>query len=190
MKLKLRPQWNEAMRYLKESSPYLITTVVLFAFSVSIGFLYPDLFSERINEMIRDLVLRTENLKGLELIFYILQNNALTAFMGLIFGIGLGIFSIMSTMVNGVVIGYVMGKVYEIAGPSQFWRLLPHGIFELPAIFISLALGLKLGMFVFAKHKGKELKRRFYESMNVFLVVVLPLLIIAAIIEGTLITLF
>ena len=36
---------------------------------------------------------------------------------------------------------------------SDLFRLLPHGIFELPAIFISLGLGLRFGMFIFQKEK-------------------------------------
>ena len=60
----------------------------------------------------------------------------------------------------------------------------------MPAVFISLGLGLKLGMFIFSKKPGLELRKRFFESLNVFLFIVVPLLIIAAIIEGILIFIF
>ncbi|MBX4212040.1 stage II sporulation protein M [Candidatus Pacearchaeota archaeon] len=188
LKLNTKKQWNEAVSYLNESKYYILFIIAIFLVSVFAGFFYPEKFT-MINELIRDLISKTQDLKGPSLILYILQNNVTSAFLGLILGIGLGIFSLANAVVNGVVIGYVMNKVYVIAGAGEFWRLLPHGIFELPAIFISLGLGLKLGMFVFAKNKKKELKTRFYKSMNAFLLIVLPLLIIAAIIEGTLITL-
>jgi len=96
---------------------------------------------------------------------------------------------LISCMLNGSILGYVMRITFENYGTAEFWRILPHGIFELPAIFISMALGLKTGMFVFSDNKMSELKCRTYNSMIVFLKMVLPLLIIAAIIEGTLITL-
>jgi len=67
------------------------------------------------------------------------------------------------------------------------WRILPHGIFELPAVFIALGMGLKFGGFIFQKEKIKSLREYFWNSLRVFLFVVLPLLIIAGIIEGTLI---
>jgi stage II sporulation protein M len=91
-------------------------------------------------------------------------------------------------MINGAVLGYVFSRVYVLYGASDFWRILPHGIFELPAIFIALGLGVKLGFFIFSGNIKQEFLRRFYYSFLVFLFVVVPLLIIAAIIEGLLIT--
>ncbi|MEI6731787.1 MAG: stage II sporulation protein M, partial [archaeon] len=73
---------------------------------------------------------------------------------------------------------------------SSFWKIVPHGIFELPAIFVSLGLGIKLGAFVFGPERKKEFVRRALASLKVFVYVVLPLLIIAAIIEGMLIFLY
>ena len=53
-----------------------------------------------------------------------------------------------------------------------------------PMIELSFGLGIRLGFGVFSKEKFKE---RFYHSFNVFLMIIIPLLIIAAIIEGLLI---
>jgi len=64
---------------------------------------------------------------------------------------------------------------------------LPHGIFELPAIIISFALGIKLGSFVFAKEPWAELRRFVINCIRIFFFIVIPLLVIAAIIEGILI---
>jgi stage II sporulation protein M len=66
-------------------------------------------------------------------------------------------------------------------------NLLPHGIFELPAIFISFGMGLKFGTFLFYKEKMKKFAEFFSNSLRVFVFVILPLLVIAAIIEGSLI---
>jgi stage II sporulation protein M len=87
------------------------------------------------------------------------------------------------------VVGYVYSKAASVGGYGIIWQLLPHGIFELPAIFISLGLGVKLGMFVFEKDKKKAFIERLRKSFFVFLTIVLPLLVIAAIIEGLLISL-
>jgi uncharacterized membrane protein SpoIIM required for sporulation len=42
-------------------------------------------------------------------------------------------------------------------------------------------------MFIFAKAKIKELKKRLLNSVIIFVMIVIPLLIVAAIIEGLLI---
>ena len=120
------------------------------------------------------------------MIFFILQNNVQSALFSLIAGIFLGIPPLLSAVTNGVVIGYVLSKTYEIGGLAIWWRLLPHGIFELPAVFIALGMGMKLGAALF-KNK-KEIKDKLYQSINVFLMIILPLLITAAIIEGLLIS--
>ena len=77
----------------------------------------------------------------------------------------------------------------EKAGFFEMWRLLPHGIFELPAVFISLGLGIRLGTTLFnrnVKNIDKEIFRRLRNSFKVFIFIVLPLLVVAAIIEGVL----
>jgi uncharacterized membrane protein SpoIIM required for sporulation len=58
----------------------------------------------------------------------------------------------------------------------------------LPAIFVSFGLGIKFGTFIFYKEKMKHFGEFFINSLRVFIFVVLPLLIIAAIIEGSLIS--
>jgi len=68
------------------------------------------------------------------------------------------------------------------------WRLVPHGIFELPAIFISLGIGLKFGTFIFQKNKSESFRRYLWNSLQLFVLIIMPLLIAAAIIEGALIT--
>ena len=128
-------------------------------------------------------------MNGVEITFFILQNNLQTSLLAVLFGIFLGIFPIVSAFSNGAIIGYVLGLSYDISGVSSWWRLLPHGIFELPAIIISISLGVKMGFTIFLpkEKRTKEFQRRIYKSMNAFLLIVIPLLIIAAIIEGLLI---
>ncbi len=61
--------------------------------------------------------------------------------------------------------------------------VVPHGIIELPMVFISSAIGLKLGMDVLLKFiKGKAgLSKEITEAMMIYFVWVLPLLFLAAV---------
>lgn len=187
-KSNLEKSYLQAFRYISESRNYIYYIIGLFVLSAVFGFLaYKQL--SFLDEVIKKLIEQALDLSGFRLVLFIFFNNLQSAFFGLLLGVVFGIFSIMNSFVNGMLLGYVAAKVSTVSGFSEFWRLLPHGIFELPAIFISLGLGVKLGMFVFSKNKVKELKMRFWSSINVFFLVVLPLLLLAAIIEGTLITL-
>jgi len=124
-----------------------------------------------------------------ELVSFIFFNNLQSSFLGMIFGFFLGIFSVITIVVNGYLLGFVSARVVQEGGVFVLWRLLPHGVFELPALFISMGLGLKLGMFVFYKKRFKTLKTFFWNSLRVFVFVIIPLLVIAAVIEGSLIVL-
>ena len=126
----------------------------------------------------------------IELIKFIFVNNIQSSFFGIIFGVFLGIFPVIGAIGNGYILGFVSLMAFEKEGIDVLLRLLPHGIFELPAVFISLGLGLKFGTFIFQKNKGELFKEYFWNSLRVFLFIVVPLLIIAAIIEGILVFMF
>lgn len=173
--------WN----YLKESKAYFLVAFCLFIFSILIGFFVPapQFLADLIQKFIKELVEKTAGMNFYQLLIFILQNNITTAFFGLIFGLVLGLIPLLLTVFNGYVLGYVAGKTAGILGYIQLLRLLPHGIFEIPALILSLGLGLKLGMFVFARKPKLALIYNLENSLRVFLYVILPLLLIAGVIE-------
>lgn len=255
-----KKQFKEALSYIKDSKKYIYTAIILFVVSSLAGFFFKD-YLGIFNDIIKELISKTEGMNSPELIFFIFQNNLQAALLGILTGIVFGIFPIFYVILNGLVTGYVVGLSSEAAGLSIIWQLLPHGIFELPAIFISFGLGIKLGypiltnylsyywkkikylaylplllalisslpillykktfelyleiplsliilivftinlilyyfIFIFVtyfsneklkKLQNKHLRHSFYQSANAFLMIVIPLLIIAAIIEGILI---
>lgn len=183
----LRKGFFDALSYVKESRNYIFFILAVFVFSALAAFIYPENFVF-FDELLKNLLDKTEGLEGFSLMSFIFTNNVVSALLGLFFGVIFGVFSMINAMVNGAVLGYVFAKVYAINGASEFWRILPHGIFELPAIFIALGLGVKLGFFVFSRNMKQEFLRRFYYSFLVFFLIVVPLLVIAAIIESLLIT--
>jgi len=185
----IKKRFLRAIKYIKESRNYIYIIIALFIISGIFGYLNASRLTF-LDLIIKQLLESTKDLPGFSLIRFIFLNNIQSAFYGFIFGIIFGIFSMFNALVNGLLIGYVMEKAVSSVGILQTLKLLPHGIFELPAIFISLGLGLKLGTFVLSKKPLKELRRSFLEGLNTFFLIVLPLLIIAAIIEGLLITFF
>jgi len=180
--------WN----YIKESKNFIYSIIVLFVFLSLIGFFIPapEAIAEKILIFIENLLQRTEGLSQGELINFIFFNNIQGSFFGMIFGVLLGVFPIISVITNGYLLGFVASRSVQSEGVLILWRLLPHGIFEIPALFISLGLGLKLGTFIFHKKKIKSFKKYFWNSLRVFVFVIIPLLLIAAIIEGSFIFYF
>ncbi len=183
----LKEEYKKSWNYLKESKNFIYVIVAVFFVFVLIGFFIPapDSLAKQILEFIEQLLEKTQGMSQGELIKFIFFNNLQSSFYGMIFGVLLGIFPMIATIANGYLLGFVASISVENTGLLVLWRLLPHGIFELPAIFISLGLGLKFGMFIFQKRKLESFKEYFSNSLRVFFTIVLPLLIIAGIIEGS-----
>ena len=180
------------LNYIKGLKNYFFAVLFLFLLVGVIGFFFPYFFENEILKIIEELLAKTEGLGTFGLISFIIANNIQSAFFGMIFGVFFGIISLIVLIVNGYVLGFVAVKTVEIAGFLVLWRLLPHGIIELFAVIVSLAIGLKLGMFLFTYHgknKGKEFFRWIKNAIRVFVFIIIPLLVIAGIIEGILIIL-
>lgn len=101
-----------------------------------------------------------------------------SSFLGVILGLVLGIFPIIFAIVNGYVLGFVASITVESEGLFVLWRLLPHGIFELPAIFISLGLGLKFGINFLINIQKNYLKDIPFLALFILSLVLLPLSLI------------
>lgn len=179
--------------YLYSLRFYILFIAILFIGSIALGYMgfLSEIFSAPL-EWIQQL---SENIKGFTqsypawiifLAFFavILLNNSFTCFLGIISGPLLGIFPMFSAFINGGLLGWFAQE----EGPIVFLAIVPHGIFEIPAFLLSAAIGLKLGREVFKRKAERHLKKELKNGLRFFLAVVLPLLIIAALIESALIT--
>lgn len=97
---------------------------------------------------------------------------------------------IISLVVNATTIGIVgsMYQYYHMSMALLIAGLLPHGIFEFPAIFISMALGFRTCYLMSKRIIGKldtlDMKIHFFNVVRVFILIVIPLLIVAAFVEA------
>jgi stage II sporulation protein M len=187
----LKKQYIDSWNYIKDSRKYIFGVTILFFIFGLIGLFFPtpELIEEQIILMIQQLLEKTQDLRGWDLIGFILFNNVQASFLGIIFGLLIGIFPIFATIFNGYLVGYVVKIVSAQENLLVLFQLLPHGIFELPAIFISFGIGLRLGWFYFESKGNHDFSYYFINSLKVFLFVIIPLLLVASIIEGGLMTL-
>jgi len=181
---RIADELKDAIKTIKTSKNCIYFGISIFIATILIGYFFPIFFVKEIIEILKNLSLVFDGLTTFQIIIKILFNNSIVTLLTIIMGIILGIFPIWVSIQNGYIIGFVINKVVALEGPLILWKLIPHGIFELPAIFISIGVGLKIG--------EKVLKRDspgvfLLNSLKVFLLIVLPLLIIAAVIEGLLI---
>jgi stage II sporulation protein M len=128
---------------------------------------------------------KVESMNLLQIILYIFTNNIKSAFIVLFLGFAFGVIPLFALITNGYLLGFVVNYAFNREGIFILWKIFPHGIFELPAVLISIAIGLKLGFNVL--NRKFKFKEYFLRSIRFFISVVIPLLVIAALIEGSLI---
>ena len=184
----LKKEYKQSWQYVKDSKKFIYTIIGIFFLFTFIGFFIPapQIIQEKIMDFIKELIGQTKNMSQFDLISFIISNNVKSTFFGIIFGAFFGIFSLVGAITNGYLLGFVSFLSVNDGGILTLWKIFPHGIFELPAVFISLGLGLKIGTFAFQKKKLYSFRNYLINSLKVFLLVIVPLLVIAGIIEGTL----
>ncbi|HDN68774.1 MAG TPA: hypothetical protein ENG23_04265 [Methanomicrobia archaeon] len=178
--------------YLYSVRFYLLFVSALFVGSIFVGYagFMSGLFSAPL-EWIQNLSQGVEDFTQLYpawLIFLavftlIFLNNAFTCFIDILLGPLLGLFPLFSAFLNGGLIGWFAQE----EGLFVLLAIVPHGIFEIPALLLSAAIGLRLGREVLRRRAERRLKRELQTGLRVFLRLVLPLLFVAALIESGLI---
>jgi uncharacterized membrane protein SpoIIM required for sporulation/ABC-type transport system involved in multi-copper enzyme maturation permease subunit len=101
-----------------------------------------------------------------------------------------GVLAVLILMLPLAIIGYVAANIY-LSGSSVFTFLaalvLPHGLFEIPAMILAGAAILNLGATLTAPAQGKTIGEAWLQALakwaKVMLGVVIPLFLIAAIVE-------
>lgn len=163
---------------LTEVRLHIVWMILAFFLGSTLGVLYPER-GEQLASGFAQMAARLRELGPLALIFAILLRNALAVGVALLLGAVLGLAPLFAALTNGLLVGYLLSQ-----DPSGWWRLIPHGVFELPAVFIGWGAGLWLGMWPFRPPRLQTLKRRFGRAVRIYAVIVLPLLIVAAVIEA------
>ncbi|MBD3247368.1 hypothetical protein GF378_01990 [Candidatus Pacearchaeota archaeon] len=184
----------ESWDFLKESKNFIYFVFGVFILFALFGFFIPapESVAQEIMKIIQEILEITKGMTTSELIGFIFWNNVKVSFIGMISGILFGVIPFFETIINGYLLGFVASHTVMADGIASLWRIFPHGIFELPAVFISLGIGIRLGLYFFQKkqRQKRNYKEIIVNSLRLFVFVIIPLLIIAAVIEGFLISFY
>jgi stage II sporulation protein M len=192
---------KELKRLIRRVWPYLMVITAVFILMVFGGYRLPlanpklahdfqNVFLERLQQ-IANLMKGQSVLARIAIIWF---NNLMASGSAIVMGVFLGVFPLLSLLGNGLAIGIMQHLVEQKGlGAAQFYLgLLPHGIFELPAFFIAVGLGIRFGSIPFRliwqRHMSEErrpLLRIFFRETRYYLVLITTLLFVAAVIEIT-----
>ncbi len=118
---------------------------------------------------------------------YIMVNNISVSLRAFVFGITLGLGTIYVLFLNGAMLGGLTALIYIYGDPINYWSLiLPHGVIELTAIFISGAAGLIIAKNILlpGEYTRKDAIIAGSKKAISLVIGVMLMLVIAGIIEG------
>jgi stage II sporulation protein M len=153
---------------------------------------------DRLEEMSRSIQQHPTFLNAFLSIFV---NNLLATLSMIAMGTFFGIIPLSSMLINGMMLGVVLMEAAERTGQHPLTifaaTVLPHGILELPAMFLAAAFGIRLGAAVFRRILAAFVPERLEASreewigirqrLPVMLILLVTLLFVAAMVEAALI---
>jgi len=171
--------------------PYILILTLIFAVSFLAGTLAPSSIRQQMTEVFQAVVGNYQGLAGGMLFFNILVQNVMATIFVLISGVFGGVIPTFAIGSNGFGLGVLFRQAAEMAGTSKAaLKVLPYGVFEIPALLIAASYGLWLGVTAVRRMRGKEstlLRVNIEHAFRRYFAVVFPLLIVAATIETALI---
>lgn len=177
------------LKYVWGLKYYILAIVLIFAAFYAVGYVavmtVPDVGNTVVSGFKQE-VSPLKELTPLGLMLGIFANNAFKCLLVIVLGLALGIAPIIFILANGLILGIVIGVTMK--STSLLYVLVgvvPHGVIELPMVFISAAIGLKLGMDVLRAILGKNVNvvDKLVESLMIFIIWIFPLLFLAAFVE-------
>lgn len=176
----------------KEFFLYFQFTTVIFLIALAVGVFVAIIspgFAEAVFQVVRSGFSELSSLSSnIELFFFIFFHNLKIAGILFLSGFLFGALPIIIIFTNGFVIGLLMTKFTIEEGILLILSgTLPHGIFEIPAILLAGSLGLYFGVSLFKRlftQKQVAIKKIFFFSMQKFIIIVVPFLLLSALIES------
>ena len=167
---------------------WVLVASLVFAISIGVGILNPAGFSLPLEYIdgLKELskILPPGSVMILLLIFI---KNVTAMLISFIFSPFFGIVPLLTLISNGWLIGYVAtGVIAEKSISYLLVGIMPHGIFEIPALVLAQAAALNFGvgtlLAIFKKSKDRPILTNFKRSAR-YLIIAIILLIPAALIE-------
>ena len=184
MKDIIKKQYIEAFEALREAGKLILVALLLFLGGIIIGLTHPS-WAEMDLAFLKEIARQLYGKSTYAIIGTLFLRNSLAAALSVVLGPLLGIVPVLGALVNGLLVGLTFTYVSEADKIKTLLQLLPHGLFELPAMFMAWGLGIWQGIWVFQKSVKPSFRVRRRKALRILVLIIIPLILIAAVIEGT-----
>jgi stage II sporulation protein M len=173
--------------YVRNLAPLFLLCFIGFCFSMFLGFYLGDSIPTSILEEFIGSLPDLEKFDVIMFFLFIVYHNVSKTLLWMVLGI-IGSFPpLFFSVLNGFFLGhvsYVFSLEYSL--PLTMAALIPHGIIEFPTILLSSAAGMALGYALLNRLRGRgSIRVEIARAFRLYVTRIVPLLVIAAIIEVT-----
>ena len=175
--------YKDSLATLKEARFSIFSAALIYIGAIFVGWLYSERFlflEDQVRELTKGFVDKTAVVFIVKIFFRNLMASYTVACIISLWGI----VPIFAAGANGLLLGWIISYAAQAPPAKLAMLLVPHGVFEWPAMFIAWGIGLWKGMGFRFQSVELSFGERFKKVNVVYFTVVLPLLIVAAIIEG------
>ena len=185
---------KEIKEALIENKKIFYILIILFSIGFIIAYIVADDIAPVLMPILKEALTggNVTSIDAFSIMFHNLK-SAITIFIASIF---FGIFAVISTITNGFVVGFMAGHTIKSFNSLIIFLalIIPHGVIEIPALFLSCASGILMFLFIFRILKDKINYFSFTEAYKnqkktlkhalVLISLAIILFVIAALIEG------
>ncbi|WP_226482073.1 stage II sporulation protein M [Natrinema amylolyticum] len=138
----LADAWDEHSRYVGFAAGLFAFGIVVGVLLMLAGYNLLEIIEEMVGEPLFPDIGSESNV---DLARFLLVNNTRAFLLSIVGALSLGLLTAWAMVFNGVIVGNVGAYVTRDVGLDYILvGLLPHGIFELPALFIAAGVGFRL----------------------------------------------
>ncbi len=176
---------HDQRSYLASIKYFVLLTVALFIFSVSMGVVLGRSLPFNSLEFVRRAFSGLLGLSPLALVVVIFINNALKSLAALLLGVLFGVAPAVFVITNGFLIGVLSEQLVNSKGTGFILAaFLPHGMLEMPSVLISSSIGMRLGYQTVKSLMGEGgLKHELRNGLKFFGKWLVPIFLVAAVVE-------
>ncbi len=174
---------SQAMETVKAAKAWILAAALVYVLAGGIAWSFPHHF-DFLEPQFHALVEQFAHLGAWEFILRIFVHNLIASYLAMCFIVFFGVVPVAFAVLNGLLLGWFVSWMEEAAWYEILVMLAPHGIFEWPAMFIAFGVGFWRGWGYRYGQANLTWLQRFKRVHCVFVVFVLPLLCVAAVIEG------
>jgi stage II sporulation protein M len=182
---------EERRVYASQLLPYLFGSLAFFIVGIAAGLFVVRQAPELRDGLIENITAFVKNFAGMtpwRLAMAIFLNNSVKTLAAIVLGTLFGIVPAVFLLANGAALAVAFSLSVQTRGWwNSLTSLAPHGVIELPAVFLGTSIGLHLGAHALKKLRKrteKSLRGELLRGLKFFCAVLLPLLLLAALVEA------